>query len=146
MLTLAGHRFTTGRSKYVDHHQRWREPTAKIYVRLKISNLDTSFFAQLDTGAAWSVLAPDVARTARVPYESGDPKKINSRFGTKDGFVLRIPFTLVAEDGESFEADGTFFISPDWPEGLSFLGYSGLLDSIRFALDPQRNHFYFGSS
>ncbi len=34
--------------------------------------------------------------------------------------------------------------SSDWPPGKTFLGYSGLLDSIRFALDPQRNHFYFG--
>lgn len=39
---------------------------------------------------------------------------------------------------------GTFFVSQDWPSGLTFLGYSGLLDSIRFALDPQANHFYFG--
>lgn len=146
MLTLDGHRFTSGRTKYVDHLRKWIEPTAKIYVKLKISTLDTSFFAQLDTGAAWSVLAPDVARTAQIPYESGDPKRISSRFGIKEGFVLRIPFTLVAEDGESFETDGPFFISPDWPEGLSFLGYTGLLDSIRFALDPQKNHFYFGSS
>jgi len=29
---------------------------------------------------------------------------------------------------------------------LTFLGYSGLLDRIRFALDPQANDFYFGAS
>ena len=34
---------------------------------------------------------------------------------------------------------GTIFVSPDWPEGLSFLGYTGLLDSIRFAFDPPKN-------
>lgn len=27
---------------------------------------------------------------------------------------------------------------------LTFLGYSGPLDGIRFALDPQANDFYFG--
>ncbi len=59
--------------------------------------------AQLDTGAAWSVLEPKVANLL-----------------------------------------GTFFICSDWPDGRTFLGYSGLLDSIRFALDPQANHFYFG--
>lgn len=31
-----------------------------------------------------------------------------------------------------------------WPDGMSFLGYSGLLDSLRFAVDPQANDFYFG--
>jgi hypothetical protein len=50
----------------------------------------------------------------------------------------------LAEIGESYDTEGTFFISPDWPAGRTFLGYSGLLDSIRFALDPQANHFYFG--
>jgi len=29
---------------------------------------------------------------------------------------------------------------------VSFLGYSGLLSNIRFALDPQANDFYFGPS
>jgi hypothetical protein len=46
----------------------------------------------------------------------------------------------------SFAADGMFFVSPDWPTDQTFLGYSGLLDGIRFALDPQANHFYFGAS
>jgi hypothetical protein len=26
----------------------------------------------------------------------------------------------------------------------TFLGYSGLLERIRFAVDPQQNNFYFG--
>ena len=57
---------------------------------------------------------------------------------------MRVPFRLIAEEGETLTKSGTFFISPDWPEGLSFLGYTGLLDSIRFAFDPPQNHFYFG--
>ena len=36
------------------------------------------------------------------------------------------------------------FLSPDWPGG-NFIGYEGVLDRIRFAVDPHRNRFYFSS-
>jgi hypothetical protein len=64
--------------------------------------------------------------------------------GSKTGRLVRVGFSFVADEGEDLDTEGTFFVSPDWPRGLSFLGYSGLLDSVRFALDPQLNHFYFG--
>ena len=60
-----------------------------------------------------------------------------------EGHLVRIPIRFLADEGESYNTEGTFFISPDWP-GCTFLGYSGLLDSLRFAFDPQANHFYFG--
>lgn len=146
MLELRGDRFTDGCSKFEDHHPELAEPTAKIYVKILLGALRDIVFAQLDTGAAWSVLPPDIARDAGIPIDSGDPAKLSSRFGIKDGFLVRVPYTLPAEGGKSFESEGIFFVSEDWPEGLTFLGYSGLLDSIRFALDPQRHDFYFGSS
>jgi len=31
----------------------------------------------------------------------------------------------------------------DWP-GPNFIGYEGLLQRIRFAVDPETNLFYFG--
>jgi hypothetical protein len=57
---------------------------------------------------------------------------------------VRVPFTFVADEGNSLATEATFFLAPDWPAGMNFLGYSSLLDSMRFALDPQANHFYFG--
>jgi hypothetical protein len=65
-------------------------------------------------------------------------------FGTIQGHLVRVPLILPADEGEDLALTGTFLISEDWPSGLTFLGYSGLLDSIRFALDPQANNFYFG--
>lgn len=64
--------------------------------------------------------------------------------GIQQGYLVRASLVFVAEQGESLYTEGTFFIAQDWPERLVFLGYSGLLDSIRFALDPQQNDFYFG--
>lgn len=56
----------------------------------------------------------------------------------------RLPVTLVADDGESLEVEAPFFVSPDW-RGGTFLGYTGLLDRLRIALDSPANFFYFGS-
>ena len=71
---------------------------------------------------------------------------MSTRMGIKAGYLVRASLDFVAEQGEALLTEGTFFVSEDWPDNLTFLGYSGLLDSIRFALDPQRNDFYFGSS
>lgn len=144
MLELGGQRFTRGRSQFSDHSPEWPEPTAKIYVKVRFGLLEEVFLAQLDTGAAWSVLAPDAAIRLGVPIESGNPTKLSTRFGPMDGFLIRAPLTLIAEKGEALHTEATFFVSAEWPNRLSFLGYSGLLDSLRFALDPQMNHFYFG--
>jgi hypothetical protein len=144
LLTLSGRAFTCGRARYSDSAPHWSEPTAKIFVQLRLGNLGQDLLAQLDTGAAWSILAPDVAQKARIPVETGDPARLSTRFGLRKGHLVRAAFSFVAEEGDPLDTEGTFFVSPDWPEGLNFLGYSGLLDSIRFALDPQANQFYFG--
>ena len=146
MLTLAGGAFTCGRAKFADSSPHVIEPTAKIYVRLRFGSLTQDLLAQVDTGAAWSVLAPDIAQRIGIPLEIGDLARLSTRFGSKTGRLVRVAFSFVADEGEDLDTEGTFFVSPDWPHGLSFLGYSGLLDSVRFALDPQKNHFYFGPS
>jgi len=147
MLKLDGFDFTQGCSIYVDHRRDAPEPTAKIFVRLLVGENDTVVYAQLDTGAAWSVLDPSIARTLGL-FQDGDPAeeaRLDTRFGTLEGRLVRLPIRFVADRGISFDTEGTFFISPDCPEGRTFLGYSGLLDAMRFALDPRSNHFYFGA-
>ena len=69
---------------------------------------------------------------------------LRTRLGTFTGDLVPLDLTFLAKDGQHLETSALFFITPDWPKGRTFLGYSGLLNSIRFALDPQRNHFYFG--
>lgn len=144
MLKLRGDRFTCGRATFSDSSPLHSEPTAKVYVRIRFGHLHQALLAQVDTGAAWSILAPDVAQALQVPLDEGDPAKLSTRFGIKQGLLVKVGFTFVAEEGDHLNTEGTFFITEDWPDGLNFLGYSGLLDAIRIALDPQVNHFYFG--
>lgn len=144
MLKREGTAFTQGRSKFSDHNKEAPERTAKIFVRLLVGDLESTVVAQLDTGAAWSVLEPRVANLLGL-LELDEPVTIlETRFGTKRGRLVKVPIQFLADEGTSFEMEGTFFICPDWPPGRNFLGYSGLLDSIRFAVDAQVNQFYFG--
>jgi hypothetical protein len=121
------------------------EPTAKIFVKISFERDPESIsWAQIDTGAAWSVLDPLIAKRLGYLDLDGERTKLDTRLGRKVGVLARLPVQFLADDGENYTTEGTFFISSDWPSGRTFLGYSGLLDGMRFALDPQANHFYFG--
>ncbi|HYU34899.1 MAG TPA: aspartyl protease family protein [Thermoanaerobaculia bacterium] len=144
MLRLRSHPFTSGRSLFADHVPGALDRTAKIFVKIGFAGLDSTVLAQLDTGAAWSVLSPDVAQQLNLPPDAGNPAVLQTWLGRRQGHLVRVPFLFLADEGEPFPTEGTFFVTPDWPEGMTFLGYSGLLDSIRFAVDPQANDFFFG--
>jgi hypothetical protein len=149
MLKLGEVDFSCGRALFVDSLREHQEPTAKVFVKICLEGrINSAFYAQLDTGAAWSVLDPVIAKglgligTGTLRTRLDIP--LNTRFGILTGNLVPLNVTFLAKDGQHLETSAHFFVSPDWPEGRTFLGYSGLLDSIRFALDPQRNHFYFG--
>jgi hypothetical protein len=145
MLKLGGQDFTLGRCSFRDFLDGVPEMTAKVYVKICLEGrLESSLYAQVDTGAAWSVLDPVVAKTLGLLGREGELTQLHTRLGLMEGNLVRLPVTFLPDQGDPLETYGTFFISPDWPPGRTFLGYSGLLDSIRFALDPQANHFYFG--
>lgn len=74
----------------------------------------------------------------------GRPRWTATRHGVLSGRLVRRALWLLAEEGQSLEVEATFWVSPSWRFG-HFLGYAGFLQSIRFALDPAANQFYFGT-
>jgi hypothetical protein len=145
MFRLIPRDFACGRSSFLDSLEEAPEPTAKVFVKICLNgDFESSFYAQVDTGAAWSILAPGVAARLGFLGLPGAPTILSTQLGRMKGVLVRVPIRFLADEGDPFDTEGTFFISPDWPSGRTFLGYSGLLDSIRFALDARRNHFYFG--
>ncbi len=143
MLRLGQTGFTCGRSRYADLLKDAPEPTAKIFVKISLDG-DSTSWAQIDTGAAWSVLDPLIAKRLGYLDLDGERIELDTRLGRKTGVLARLQVRFLADEGEHFATEATFFISPDWPPGRTFLGYSGLLDGMRFAIDSQVNHFYFG--
>lgn len=140
----SGEPFTTGCARFADENPEAPEPTAKIYVRVELQGLGASVLAQLDTGAAWSVLNSEIAEELQLLGGTGQPIELSTRRGPVHGHLETVTITIVAdEDGHSLDVDATVLVSPDWP-APTFLGYTGLLERIRLALDPQANRVYFG--
>lgn len=143
MLRLNGEDFTIGRSRFLDNLPGSDEATSKIYIKIRPGGLDIRVLAQLDTGSAWSIVETDIARQLNVLNGPGPEVNLNTRFGRKTGRLVRIPVEILADEGASLSLDATVFVCPDWPAG-NFVGYEGLLNRIRIALDPRSNDFYFG--
>ena len=133
--------FATGMSSYLDEGPGHPGMTAGIHVRVKFEGV--AVIALLDTGASWSVLRADLAQELGLLEQEGEPLTLSSRVGTIDGQLVSARIALLADDGESVELDSTVFVSRDWPAG-NFIGYSGLLERIKFAVDPGDNRFFFG--
>jgi hypothetical protein len=140
---LDGADFATGRARFLDEDANALEGTAKIFVKIEPSNLGSPVLAQLDTGSAWSILKPEIAEAMQLMNEEGQSKTLSTRFGNIDGQLKRTNITILADDGNSMELEATVFVPTEWGAG-NFLGYGGLLERVRFAVDPQENLFYFG--
>lgn len=68
---------------------------------------------------------------------------LSIRLGVVHGALYRGVITIPAEEADPVDIDATVFLSPEW-RGPNFIGYQGLLQRIRFAVDPEANLFYFG--
>ncbi|PIG95530.1 hypothetical protein CSQ79_03225 [Gloeocapsopsis sp. IPPAS B-1203] len=65
-----------------------------------------------------------------------------------EGSLTRLNIRLLATEGEDLNVDATVFI-PDleeyWGNFPSFIGLTGFLERLCFAVDPSTDTFYFGS-
>jgi len=138
-----GTEFASGRSRFLDYPPGSRERTSKIFVKIQAESIDGVVFAQLDTGAAWSILDAEIAEILSLLGSEGEPVTMSTRLGKVNGRLERTSLAIVADEGESISVQATVFVSPDWHAG-NFLGYGGLLEHVRFAVDPSDNSFYFG--
>lgn len=137
-----GEPFSTGRARYLDHDADLAD--VKVFVRIEPQGLDAPILAQLDTGAGWSVFDVEIAEALGLLNGDGEQISISTRLGNFNGRLEESTIRILAEDGDSLDVDARVFISQEWP-GRTFLGYRGLLERIRIALDPQGNDFYFGN-
>lgn len=144
LLRPNGAPFATGRSRFLDSQPGSEEASAKIYVRVEADALGMPILAQLDTGSAWSILETEIAEALAILNRKGEPVQILTRFGPIVGHLERLAMTVLADEGESLGINATVFVSRDWPAG-TFIGYNGLLERVRFAVDPADNLFYFGA-
>ena len=144
MLTLNGIPFTTGRAAYRDLDPQHVSGKSAIYVQVVLPiHVGTSFYAIVDTGAPYCIFDTELSEALGLSFDDGESFKLRTAYGEVTGTIQRLMIKLVAEQGDSLEIDASVFVTDDWTYG-NFLGYSGLLERIRFAFDPGTNSFYFG--
>lgn len=100
--------------------------------------------AMVDTAAPWCIFEERIGKLIRGSFERvSQDVSLSTRLGTFIGSLYRGPLFIPALDGEPLDLEMTVFVSPDW-QGPNFVGYQGLLQRMRFAVDPEANLFYFG--
>lgn len=145
MLQHNGTPFSIGRSRFTDRAEASEGQTAKIWIRVEPSPLGSVILAQLDTGAPWTVLNAEIADALSLLNGDGEQVRMSTREGAFNGRLERTTIDIIADEGEgeSLSINATVWVSQDWPGG-TFLGYGGLLERVKFAIDPTDNFFYFG--
>jgi hypothetical protein len=141
--------FATGVTAYDDHYPG-DEANARIVVVISLEGQLTTQ-AIVDTGAPWCVLNPQIADEIlsqdALLYEPETKLKI--RGISYAGRLCRMRIGLRSKQaGEDLEVDATVFV-PKLRAGESwrhpnFLGLSGFLERMCFAVDPAESAFYFG--
>jgi hypothetical protein len=98
----------------------------------------------MDTAAPWCIFEGELGSVLSRCFEPVHKRvTLSTRLGLCEGALYRVPIQFDADEGEPLDLEATVFVSPDWP-GPNFIGYEGLLQRIRFAVDPEANLFYFG--
>jgi hypothetical protein len=130
--------------RYAENRRAVVSSDARILVYLELEMISKTIVTMVDTAAPWCIFEPEVGDLLR-PYLSPVQEQaiLSTRMGTLRGGLFRVPVKLPADEGQPLDLEATVFLSPDW-RGPNFIGYQGLLQRIRFAVDPETNLFYFG--
>lgn len=123
------------------------ETTNRIILLVEIEGILTE--AVVDTGAPYVICAPQVARLAEFDRTYALERiKMFVRGMHLEGSLTRLTIRLLATEGDDLNVDATVFI-PDldecWGNFPSFIGLTGFLERLRFAVNPSTYTFYFGS-
>jgi hypothetical protein len=121
-----------------------------VAARCRLGTLDVDDLALLDTGAQWTVIGGELTTLLTDQASNlGESTVMSTRFGNITGHFHRMNVTLVADDGFDLEIGATVLFAPEWP-GPVVLGYRGLLERVRIALDPgvssDDQWMYFGAA
>lgn len=104
--------------------------------------------AVVDTGGVYCILHPAVALNIGFdPSSAIGNKEITIHGLPYKGSLFRSLLEIFAEQGESLEQQVTVFVPDATPEEWgwlpTYLGLTGCLEYLRFAVDPIQNQFYF---
>lgn len=138
-----GNLFATSYAFYQDSIEGRLSP--KICVAVQFGELAKTV-AVVDTAAPYCVLSREEVEAVDPTYKDSATEETSLHMieGEPSGVLIRWPITLIAEDGPNLTIDGTIFVPDDHTPRPTFIGLDGILNRMRFAVEPQKNLFYFG--
>ena len=144
MLTVNGGEFASGVATYYEEDPSWGSGQTSIHVSVVVKgDIALQTIARVDPATPWVILHSEISAEIGLRASSTEVE-LRTVAGLMRGSLERLPIRLVAEQGDSLEIDATVFVCDEW-QRENFLGYSGFLERIRFAVDPTSKKFYFGS-
>lgn len=150
LLDADGFPFTSGVLTYLDRApEEFASDQSYIILPFQIVGFDGDLLGIVDTACPWCLmqwpLLEEVGFTS-LSRRSEERFPLHTRFGRIFGSLERLTIRLPADEGEAVDVDATVFASEDWQgeRMLNFLGYTGFLERLRFAVDPVRRQFHFG--
>lgn len=140
----SGEPFATGVAEYTYRPATEREDLPRVILPIEIEGIAT--LAVLDTAAPYVVCVPEIAQQLSLsPEDSTGDMKLQVRGDTVSGHLYRLRLRFVASQGQSLDVEATAFVpDADWGPWPCFIGLSGCLERMRFALDPVHDRFFFG--
>lgn len=144
--------FATGSTKYADYYPGSEQQNRIVLSVAPAEKKGIAANMILDTGSPWCIADPVLLRKWGIldfDIEYVPTARLHIRDENRVGHLIRATIMLQATFGDDLIVDTTFFV-PILGDGESwnypnFLGLSGFLDRIRFAVDPSENVFYFGT-
>ena len=143
-----GEPFATGVTEYVYQPATPQDSFPRLILNVEFEGISSS--AILDTGAPYAICAPSVARRlALTPQQSLEKIRMIIRGVSVEGDLFRLAIRFVTLYGGDMDVDATVFVlgpesEESWGDLPSFIGLSGCLERMRFAVDPTSDSFYFG--
>lgn len=120
----------------------------RIFIQIEVE--DFPIEAVLDTGGIYCVLHPVMAE--QIGFDQSEAVGTHSqriRGFSFDGNLFKAKLTIQAEEGSGLLQEVTVFVpdvtEDEWGDLPSFLGLTGCLEFIRFAIDPGNDQFFFSS-
>ena len=143
-----GKSFATGGVDYWYAPATINDLTSRILLPIEIEGVPVN--AIVDTGAPYVVCDPELAELLKLdPADVLGTERLLVRGYWVTGHLYRLNMTFPADQGETLSVTATVFV-PDiasrqsWGHWPSFIGLSGCLERMRFAIDPGTDTFYFG--
>lgn len=147
LLTFADQSsFATGAASYDYNPAPGSDTSARVVLEVVIAGQPTT--ALLDTGAPYLVCSPALVEVLRLAPGAALAHHTMLIRGYKvRGGLHRVALTIPAKEGTELSLEVMAFVpAPDEPFSFpSFLGFTGCLEWIRFAIDPFSQTFYFGA-